>query len=253
MFYLYRHSCEINGETIPFYIGIGKRERYYTSYQREYRRAFCFIKRSRTWTGFVRNKKVNVIVEILFESDSHEFIKQKEKEFIKLYGRKNQGTGTLINLTDGGDGSLGYIPTEESRRKNSLAKKGKRLPLEVRQKIALANRGKKRDPVVVDRIRLSNIGRKRSLETRIKLSEAHKGNYWPEEKRKKVSESLKKYFAVHGHPMPDYVRAKLSIAKKGKPGNRKGSSPSQETREKIRQSLLEYNRKRKQSQYGAAV
>lgn len=36
-----------------------------------------------------------------------EQLKEKEIEFIKLYGRINQGNGTLANLTDGGQRNLG--------------------------------------------------------------------------------------------------------------------------------------------------
>ena len=45
------------------------------------------------------------------------FIKDKEKEFIALYGRKNNNTGILANMTEGGDGTLGAVYTEERRKK----------------------------------------------------------------------------------------------------------------------------------------
>jgi hypothetical protein len=39
----------------------------------------------------------------------------KEIELIALYGRRNTGTGTLFNLTDGGEGASGMIKTAEQR------------------------------------------------------------------------------------------------------------------------------------------
>lgn len=39
-----------------------------------------------------------------------------EVEMIALYGRKNNGTGILRNLTDGGEGISGYRHTDETRR-----------------------------------------------------------------------------------------------------------------------------------------
>lgn len=48
-----------------------------------------------------------------------------EKYMIAVFGRKNNGTGILRNLTDGGEGSSGYVPTQETRDKISLANKGK--------------------------------------------------------------------------------------------------------------------------------
>jgi hypothetical protein len=44
---------------------------------------------------------------------------EKELELIAKYGRRNLGTGTLCNLTDGGEGASGWIPTEEWRKRRS--------------------------------------------------------------------------------------------------------------------------------------
>ena len=47
-----------------------------------------------------------------------------ERRMIRWYGRKNIGTGILRNLTDGGEGSSGYVPSEEAKIKISLGNKG---------------------------------------------------------------------------------------------------------------------------------
>lgn len=109
--YLYRHiRLDIN---TPFYIGIGtqqeKKKDYYRAYTKNHRNIY--------WKRIIN--KINYRVEILLESDDYEFIKQKEIEFISLYGRIDLKTGYLANLTEGGDGLLGYIPTEENRKKAS--------------------------------------------------------------------------------------------------------------------------------------
>ena len=44
----------------------------------------------------------------------------KEIEFIKLYGRKDNNTGILVNLTDGGEGTLGVIVSERNFKKKDL-------------------------------------------------------------------------------------------------------------------------------------
>jgi len=48
-----------------------------------------------------------------------------ERRLIKWYGRKDNGTGILRNLTDGGDGVSGYKHTEECKENLSEVLKGK--------------------------------------------------------------------------------------------------------------------------------
>jgi len=79
-----------------FYIGIGK----------NLSRATSKSARNRYWKNIV--KKCNNIfnVEILHENISWEEACNKEKEYIKKYGRVDNNTGILCNLTDGGEGIL---------------------------------------------------------------------------------------------------------------------------------------------------
>jgi len=99
--YLYRHIRLDTNEV--FYIGIGtvrkKEEKY-----RYYTRARIKNNRNKWWKHVV--SKTDYRVEILLESDDYEFINKKEQEFIALYGRKDLGLGTLVNLTDGGNGII---------------------------------------------------------------------------------------------------------------------------------------------------
>ena len=116
---VYRHIRLDTG--YPFYIGIGN----------NIKRAYSKYSRSNYWNYIVN--KYGYEVEILFNDLSWEMAIQKEKEFIKLYGRMDNGGGILINFTDGGEGSLGVIQSEESNENNPMF--GKKHTNETKEKI----------------------------------------------------------------------------------------------------------------------
>ena len=107
MGYVYRHIRLDKNE--PFYIGIGS--------DKFYSRAKVVKTRNRIWKAITAKTKYEI--EILFDNLPYEECKKKEKEFIALYGRIDLKTGTLANLTNGGDGNHGTIRSKETRRKIS--------------------------------------------------------------------------------------------------------------------------------------
>ena len=120
--YLYRHIRLDKNE--PFYIGVSSKiNKKGNGFEEIYRRAFIKNKRNNIWKSIVA--KTDYEVEILMESDDYEFIKQKEIEFISLYGRIDLSTGTLANMTDGGEGTTGKTHSKEQRKINSNKNKGK--------------------------------------------------------------------------------------------------------------------------------
>jgi len=165
--YLYRHIRLDKNE--PFYIGIGtKQKRNHNSFKSEYRRAFTIDRaESFIWKNIV--SKTEYDVEILIESNDYEFIKEKEKEFIKLYGRINKGTGILANMTDGGDGLINYIRSKEWSKKHSEYMIGRKQSEEEKQK----------------RIN-SRKGYVHSEETKRKISDSHKGKKTSKEHLEKL-------------------------------------------------------------------
>ena len=136
-----------------------------------------------------------------------------ERMMIRWYGRKDNGTGILRNMTDGGDGVAGLVVSQETRDKLSVARKGKPHSEEHKRNNAEARRGKSRPP--------------HTEETRKKMSESKKGKSKSEETRKKMSEAWK------GKPKSEEHRKKLSELKKGKPGANKGVPKSEEARKKM--------------------
>jgi len=124
---LYRH-LKPNGEV--FYIGIGDKYRPNSK------------KRSKWWKRIV--DKYGYEIEILKRNITWEEACEYEKILISWYGRLDKKTGTLVNMTDGGDGSSGYILTEETRRKISEAGKGRKMVFTDKWKENLSNAGKGR-------------------------------------------------------------------------------------------------------------
>lgn len=117
--YIYLHKTK-NG--IPFYIGIGTKQfGDKGSFKKIYARAFSLAGRTSFWHKIV--KKHGISIEILVESSDYEFIKEQEIYFISKYGRRDLKKGTLCNLTDGGDGCLGHVLSEESKKKLSKRQK----------------------------------------------------------------------------------------------------------------------------------
>jgi len=192
-FYVYAHY--IPNQSQPFYIGRGCNGRAYSDYGR-----------SEWWKRVVN--KYGYEVKILHDNLSNDLANRLEMQLIKEYGRKNLGTGCLINLTDGGDGMAGLVITEEHRKNNSNALKamGDKHPSrqpsyrqrlsennptkrpEVREKISKNNAMK--DPEKVAKLR----NRKRSEETKRKISEANRRRVRTEESKEKTRQSIKKYY-----------------------------------------------------------
>lgn len=176
---VYRHIRLDKNE--PFYIGIGK----------TILRAKDKSKRSSAWKA-VSSKGYRI--EILFDDLTWEQALEKEKEFIKLYGRKKYG-GILVNITEGGLGSEGLIHSEatkqkmkksntkEVREKKSIAKKGNKNPNfgkkwseEKKQWMSEINKGRKFSEEQIENMRNSRIGKKHSEETKQKLKDSWEKN-----------------------------------------------------------------------------
>lgn len=157
-YFCYRHIRP--DKNVPFYVGIGTNQEGATTFESEYKRAFSLASRSKGWREVYDECNSNILIEIIFEDDDYRVVKSKEIEFIKLYGRINLGTGILVNLTDGGDGIIGKVVSEETRLKMSKAQTGKKVSEETRLKIS--NYNKNRPPEVNAKISNTLKGRKLS-------------------------------------------------------------------------------------------
>ena len=180
--YVYKHIRLDTKE--PFYIGIGNVD--------NFRRSRSKSGRNNYWKNIVN--KYGYEVEIIFEHSDYELVKEKEKEFIELYGRSDLGKGLLCNNTSGGEGSLNRKVSDITKEKIRKTQIGKTISQEHR-----------------DKIRISNTGKKHSKEALLKMSLCKKGNtYW---KGKKHTEETKLKMSINNaRPMLGKKHSKESKA-----------------------------------------
>lgn len=102
----------------PIYVGKGKLTRAWSHLKSN--KKSPFIQRLQK---MIRNNISPVIG--IYAGLEEELAHLLEMELISKFGRKDLGSGTLLNLTDGGEGMAGFIFLPSSKKKMSAAKKGK--------------------------------------------------------------------------------------------------------------------------------
>ncbi|CAB4130168.1 Nuclease associated modular domain 3 [uncultured Caudovirales phage] len=166
MAYIYKHINPSSNEV--FYIGVGSNKKRINSNN----------SRNKFWKNIVN--KHGIIREVVEDNLTWDEALEREQYWIEFYGRKNNNTGLLCNMTDGGEGSYGRIFSNETKIKMSESKKGKKLTDEHKLKISEGNKGKpkpkpkdfseKMRVVVTGNIRTEESKIKQSLSTKKTLS-----------------------------------------------------------------------------------
>lgn len=175
-FYVYIHRDKLTNAV--FYVGKGKGGR-----------AFDTKSRSSFWKKYV--KKHEYIVEFVEQDIQEWYAFELERNLIAYYGRRDDGTGSLLNLTDGGEGHSN--PTTETRVKLRESKLGDKNPSfgkttsdkqkeaaraaclnrEVsqltRQKLSASRKGRKASESQLEKMRLARLGKTLSEETILKI------------------------------------------------------------------------------------
>lgn len=157
----------------PFYVGKGNGQR----------TLLCCV-RNKWFTNKVNKLKRLGLEPILFKHyvANHKAALTLEKFLIRLIGRKDLKKGYLVNLTMGGEGSLGRKVSKATRRKISKARKGIPLSKEAKRNVRLAAKKRIGTKCSKEAIKNMSIAQKkrfketpRSEETNAKLSNSLKG------------------------------------------------------------------------------
>ena len=127
-------------KNVPFYIGIGK----------DINRPHNKKDRSNFWKSIIN--KTTYVVEIIFDNLTKEQAIEKEIEFIELYGRIDLKTGSLCNMTCGGEGTGSLNVEKELLRRQRISKTltGRKNPSGCNLKNCISQ--KNRIPVIIDGI-----------------------------------------------------------------------------------------------------
>lgn len=120
------------------------------------------VSHKNTWIKSILKGGVRPTIDLIQTLHTIEDLNAAEIYWIKFF--RDQGC-RLTNGTDGGDGaSVGHTTSEETRRKISLAKRGRRHTAASRENMRIGQLGTKQSPETIAKRVRANTGKKRTPE-----------------------------------------------------------------------------------------
>jgi hypothetical protein len=241
VYYVYVYYDPRKNPAEPIYVGKGKGRRllHHTACARN-----PLLERK---ISHIRDAGLEPIVIKEHNDLDHADAVKIEIELIAKYGRADQGTGTLCNFTDGGEGTYGYKHKPETKLLFSQQRKGKkqtdaqylanisrRHTKEARAKISNATKGHRwHTPEQIAKIKLHNSTRIISDDTRALWSQQRRGKKQTPEHIQKVIDAraaadAKRKSEMTSEQWEAYLRSKHE--------NKRGQKRSEETRAKMREA-----------------
>ena len=145
-------------------------------------------------------RKYNIIetfeLVVIDTADNEEELSEKEIAYIHFYN-SHHVKGYGYNMTFGGEGTNGYVRTEEDRTKMSISQKKRYENPEERQKNGERVRRYFEDPEAKKKLSISQKKRLENPEVRQKISERSKKQFEVPGAKQRMSETKKKYHEEH--------------------------------------------------------
>lgn len=183
IYYVYTYYDPRNGD--PIYVGLGKNNRAFKHWKKKANNVFF-----QNVLNKIRAQGLCPRIEFVSMGLSFNEACALEKQMISLFGRRDLGKGTLCNLTDGGDGTAGYVRSEKSieATRAGVTKYWAEVDHKAHGKriAAVFSARTEKELAVVS----SNIKASRTSEVRAKIGKSTKERMKPGEFKEKVLASL---------------------------------------------------------------